>query len=97
MSGKYVNTPIPPISLVSDGKTKESLFKILIENKEKIASSKKRLSIQDQNKWTLQQRIIEVYMETNSVKRMIKKIDEEIISITKETKESLQLKRTLRR
>ena len=53
MSGKSVKAPIPPIALVSDEETQESMFKKFIETKERIATAKKRLAILDQTKWTL--------------------------------------------
>ena len=43
MSRKGVNTPNRPITLVNDGKTKESMFKKIIETKERIVAAKKDL------------------------------------------------------
>ncbi|KAG5596651.1 hypothetical protein H5410_037883 [Solanum commersonii] len=83
MSEKSANAPISPIALVSDEETKESMFKKFIETKERIAAAKRRLAILDQTEWILRERIIEVDMETTSVKRKITKIDQEIINITK--------------
>ena len=85
MSRKGVNTPNRPITLVNDGKTKESMFKKFIETKERIVATQRRLEILDQNEWMLRERIIEVYMETASVKIKIAKINQEIINITKAT------------
>ncbi|KAH0689864.1 hypothetical protein KY289_017222 [Solanum tuberosum] len=76
MSGKRVNLPIPPIALVSNEEIEESMFKIFIETKERIAAAKRRLAILDQTEWMLRERIIEVDMETASVKRKIAKIDQ---------------------
>ncbi|KAH0762338.1 hypothetical protein KY290_018411 [Solanum tuberosum] len=76
MSGKRVNLPNPPIALVSNEETEESMFKIFIETKERIAAAKRRLAILDQTEWMLRERIIEVDMETVSVKRKIAKIDQ---------------------
>ncbi|KAL3359208.1 hypothetical protein AABB24_015994 [Solanum stoloniferum] len=83
MSGKNVNAPIPPIALVSEEETEESMFKKFIETKERIAATKRRLALLDQTEWMLRERIIEVDMETSSVKRKIAKIDQKIINITK--------------
>ena len=65
---KDVNAPISPSSSVSDRETKELMFKKIIETKEMIAAAKRRLAILDQTEWTLRERIIEVDMETASVK-----------------------------
>ncbi|KAG5620332.1 hypothetical protein H5410_005550 [Solanum commersonii] len=78
MSGRSVNAPIPPIALVSEAETEESMFKKFIETKERIAAAKRRLAILDQTEWRLRERIIEVDMETTSVKRKIPKIERDI-------------------
>ncbi|KAG5582935.1 hypothetical protein H5410_053562 [Solanum commersonii] len=81
---KKVSThQIPPIALVSDEETEESMFKKYFETRERITAVKKRLAILDQTEWMLRERIIEVDMKTPSVKRKIAKIDQEIINITK--------------
>uniref|UniRef100_M1DMU3 Uncharacterized protein n=1 Tax=Solanum tuberosum TaxID=4113 RepID=M1DMU3_SOLTU len=83
MSGKSVNTPIPPIALVSKEEIEESMFKKFVETRERIAAAKRRLAVLDQTEWMLRERIIEVDMETTSMKRKIAKIDQEIINISK--------------
>uniref|UniRef100_M1DXI8 Uncharacterized protein n=1 Tax=Solanum tuberosum TaxID=4113 RepID=M1DXI8_SOLTU len=83
MSGKSVNASIPPIALGIEEETEESIFKKFIKTKEKITAAKRRLAVLDQTEWMLRERIIEVDMETASVKRNIAKIHQEIINITK--------------
>ncbi|KAG5600522.1 hypothetical protein H5410_031892 [Solanum commersonii] len=97
MSGKSVNVPIPPIALVSDEETQESMFKKFIETKERIAAAKRKLAILDQTKWMLRERIIEVDMETVSVKRKIEKIDQEIINITKASARIPEIERDIKK
>ncbi|KAG5615540.1 hypothetical protein H5410_015364 [Solanum commersonii] len=74
MSGKSVNARIPPIALVSNEETKESMFRKIIETKERIPAAKRRLAILDQTEWMLRERIIEVDMKTASVKTKIAKL-----------------------
>ena len=62
-----------------------------------IAAAKRRLAILDQTEWTLRERIIEVDMETASVKRKIAKIDQEIIKITKETARIPDIERAIKK
>jgi len=97
MSGKRVNTPIPPIAMVSDEETEESMFRKFVETRERIDAAKRRLAILDQTEWILRERIIEVDMKTASVKRKIAKIDEEIINITKASARIPKIERDIKK
>ncbi|KAH0706036.1 hypothetical protein KY285_010567 [Solanum tuberosum] len=96
MFGKSVNAPIPPIALVSEEDAEESMFKKFVETKERIAAAKMRLAILDQTEWMLRERIIEVDMETTSVKRKIAKIGQEIINITKASARIPEIERDIK-
>ncbi|KAG5572691.1 hypothetical protein H5410_062457 [Solanum commersonii] len=74
MSRKSVNAPIPPIALVSDEETEESMFRKFVETRERIAAAKRRLAILDQTEWMLRERIIEVDMKTPLVKIRLQKL-----------------------
>ncbi|KAG5598694.1 hypothetical protein H5410_030064 [Solanum commersonii] len=97
MSGKSVNTPIPPIALVSEEETEKSMFKKIVETKERIAATKRRLAILYQTEWMLRERIIEVDMETTSVKREIAKIEQEIINIIKASARIPEIERDIKK
>uniref|UniRef100_M1D898 Uncharacterized protein n=1 Tax=Solanum tuberosum TaxID=4113 RepID=M1D898_SOLTU len=97
MSGKSVNAPISPIALVSEEEIEESIFKKFVETKDRIAAAKRRLAVLDQTEWMLRERIIEVDMETISVKRKIAKFDQEIINITKASTRIPEIERDIKK
>ncbi|KAG5614702.1 hypothetical protein H5410_014526 [Solanum commersonii] len=75
MSRKRVNLPIPPIALVNDEETKESIFRKFVETKERIDAAKRRLAILDQTEWMLRERIIEASARIPEIEWDIKKIN----------------------